>query len=75
MLVQADVLLNPRSRCAGIPQKLLNYMAAGRPTGSFAGSSKIITDRVHGLVVENDDVQAFADAMLELAEITTSPDH
>jgi glycosyltransferase involved in cell wall biosynthesis len=68
MLVQADVLLNPRSRCAGIPQKLLNYMAAGRPTVSFAGSSKIITDRVHGLVVENDDVQAFADAMLELAE-------
>ena len=68
MLVQADVLLNPRSRCAGIPQKLLNYMAAGRPTVSYAGSSKIITDRVHGLVVENDDVQAFADAMLELAE-------
>lgn len=66
LLVQADVLLNPRSRCAGIPQKLLNYIAAGRPTVSFAGSSKIITDRVDGLVVENDDVQAFADAMLEL---------
>lgn len=68
LLVQADVLLNPRSRCAGIPQKLLNYIAAGRPTVSFAGSSKIITDRVDGLVVENDDVQAFADAMLELVE-------
>ncbi len=67
-LVQADVLLNPRSRCAGIPQKLLNYMAAGRPTVSFAGSSKIITDRVTGLVVKNDDVRAFADAMLELVE-------
>jgi len=68
LLVQADVLLNPRSRCAGIPQKLLNYIAAGRPTVSFAGSSKIITDRVDGLVVENDDVHAFADAMLELVE-------
>jgi glycosyltransferase involved in cell wall biosynthesis len=68
MLVQADVLLNPRSRCAGIPQKLLNYMAAGRPTVSFTGSSKIITDRIHGLVVENDDVQAFAEAMLVLVE-------
>lgn len=67
-LARADVLLNPRSRCAGIPQKLLNYMAAGRPIVSFAGSSKIITDRVDGLVVENDDVQAFAGAMLELAE-------
>jgi glycosyltransferase involved in cell wall biosynthesis len=68
MLVQADVLLNPRSRCAGIPQKLLNYMAAGRPIVSFAGSSKIITDRVEGLVVENNNVQAFAGAMLELLE-------
>jgi glycosyltransferase involved in cell wall biosynthesis len=68
VLVQADVLLNPRSRCAGIPQKLLNYIAAGRPTVSFAGSSKIITNRVDGLVVENDDFRAFADAMLELVE-------
>lgn len=67
-LVQADVLLNPRIRCAGIPQKLLNYMAAGRPVVSFAGSAKIITDRVDGLVVKNGDTQAFADAMLELVE-------
>lgn len=66
MLVRADVLLNPRTRCAGIPQKLLNYMAAGRPVVSFAGSAKIVSDRVDGLVVENEDVQAFADAMLEL---------
>ena len=68
MLVQADVLLNPRIRCPGIPQKLLNYMAAGRPVVSFAGSAKIITDRVDGLVVKNGDTQAFADAMLELVE-------
>jgi len=67
-LVQADVLLNPRTRCAGIPQKLLNYMAAGRPVVSFAGSAKIITDRVDGLVVKNGDTRAFADAILELVE-------
>lgn len=66
MLVQADVLLNPRTRCAGIPQKLLNYMAAGRPVVSFAGSAKILDDRVNGLVVTNDDIKAFASAMLEL---------
>jgi glycosyltransferase involved in cell wall biosynthesis len=65
-LVQADVLLNPRTRCTGIPQKLLNYMAAGRPVVSFAGSAKIVSDRVDGLVVENGDVRAFANAMLEL---------
>ena len=67
MLVQADVLINPRTRCAGIPQKLLNYMAAGRPVVSFAGSAKIVTNRVDGLIVENGNVLAFADAMLELA--------
>ena len=65
-LVQADVLLNPRTRCAGIPQKLLNYMAAGRPVVSFSGSAKIITDRVDGLVVKDGDTRTFADAMLEL---------
>jgi glycosyltransferase involved in cell wall biosynthesis len=66
MLVQADVLLNPRTRCAGIPQKLLNYMAAGRPVVSFSGSAKIVIDRVDGLVVENGNVHAFSEAMLEL---------
>ncbi len=66
MLVQADVLLNPRTRCAGIPQKLLNYMAAGRPVVSFAGSAKIVIDRVDGLIVENGNIHAFSEAMLEL---------
>ena len=66
MLVQADVLLNPRTRCAGIPQKLLNYMAAGRPVVSFAGSAKIVIDQVDGLVVENGNIHAFSEAMLEL---------
>jgi glycosyltransferase involved in cell wall biosynthesis len=66
MLVQADVLINPRTRCAGIPQKLLNYMGAGRPVVSFAGSAKIVTNRVDGLIVENGDIQGLADAMFEL---------
>src|SRR4029077_9647123 len=41
-LQSADILLNPRPACDGIPQKLLNYMAAGRPIVSFAGSAKVI---------------------------------
>jgi glycosyltransferase involved in cell wall biosynthesis len=65
-LARADVLLNPRTRCPGFPQKLLNYMAAGRPIVSFASSAKIVIHRVNGLVVENEDIKAFADAMLEL---------
>lgn len=66
MLAQADVLLNPRTRCAGIPQKLLNYMASGRPIVTFADSAKIVSHRVEALVVDNGDIQGFADAMLEL---------
>ena len=66
-LVQADVLLNPRMTCAGIPQKLLNYMACGRPVVSFQGSAKILKHRVNALVVENDNIQGFSNAMTELA--------
>jgi glycosyltransferase involved in cell wall biosynthesis len=66
MLVQADVLINPRTKCAGIPQKLLNYMGSGRPVVSFAGSAKIIKNRIDGLIVENGDIQGLADAMFEL---------
>jgi glycosyltransferase involved in cell wall biosynthesis len=65
-LRSADVLLNPRQSCAGLPQKLLNYMAAGRPTVSFAGAAKIIEHECTGLVVPDGDVQAFADAMMHL---------
>ena len=62
----ADILLNPRTACAGIPQKLLNYMAAGRPIVSFAGSGKIIEHERTGLLAADGDVQSFADATLRL---------
>ena len=65
-LQSADVLLNPRPECDGIPQKLLNYMAAGRPIVSFAGSARIIEHETTGLLVENGDVNAFAAATLRL---------
>ena len=39
LLAGSDVALNPRVDCDGIPVKLLNYMAAGRPVVSFAGSA------------------------------------
>lgn len=67
-LVRADVLVNPRTLCSGIPQKLLNYMASGRPVVSFAGSAKLVDDRVTARVVPDDDVEAFAAAMRELLD-------
>jgi glycosyltransferase involved in cell wall biosynthesis len=65
-LAGADVALNPRIDCDGIPQKLVNYMAAGKPIVSFAGSAKYLTHGERGLVVENGDVIAFAEATRQL---------
>ncbi|MBL0712654.1 MAG: glycosyltransferase family 4 protein [Desulfosarcina sp.] len=67
-LKAADVVLNPRVECDGIPQKLLNYMAAGRPVVSFEGSAKIIEHYKTGYIVENENYEAFAKAVLYLLD-------
>jgi glycosyltransferase involved in cell wall biosynthesis len=69
-LAGAAVALNPRTSCDGIPQKLLNYMAAGRPIVSFAGSAKHLRHGELGLVVANDDVTGFAEAIDHLLDDT-----
>ena len=69
-LEAADVLLNPRTLCDGIPQKLLNYMAAGKPIVSFAGSAKLITHEETGLVAQDDSPSAFAAAAMRLLDDT-----
>ncbi len=68
VLRSADVTVNPRVNCAGIPQKLLNYMAAGRPIVSFSGSGKYMTENEIGLVVDDGDTQGFADAVVTLLD-------
>jgi glycosyltransferase involved in cell wall biosynthesis len=65
-LAAADVAVNPRTECAGIPQKLANYMAAGCPIVSCAGSAKHIVHEHTGLVVPDNDVDALADGILRL---------
>jgi len=65
-LCRAGVLVNPRSVCSGIPQKLLNYMASGRPVVSFAGSAAIMEHERTGLIVRDEEVAAFAAAILRL---------
>lgn len=67
-LVEAAVLLNPRPHCDGTPQKLLNYMAAGRPIVSFRGSGAMLEAERTALLVEDGDVKAFADAVLRLLD-------
>jgi glycosyltransferase involved in cell wall biosynthesis len=68
ILACADIAANPRVVCPGIPQKLLNYMAAALPTVSFEGSATILRHEETGLIVENGDVEAFAGAIVRLAD-------
>jgi glycosyltransferase involved in cell wall biosynthesis len=69
-LAEAAMAVMPRTVCDGIPQKLLNYMAAGKAIVASAGSAKVIKDGVNGLVVPNGDVDAFAAALLRLSDET-----
>jgi glycosyltransferase involved in cell wall biosynthesis len=62
-LMEAAVALNPRTSCDGIPQKLVNYMAAGAPIVSFRSSAKHLTHGELGWIVEDGDVAGFADGI------------
>jgi len=66
LLAAATVAVNPRVRCDGIPQKLLNYMAAGMPIVSFEGSAGPLRHEVTGLCVPDGETAAMADAMERL---------
>ncbi len=66
-LAAASIAVLPRTSCPGIPQKLLNYMAAGKAIVSSAGSAKVIEHERNGLIVPNGDAAAFADALIRLA--------
>jgi glycosyltransferase involved in cell wall biosynthesis len=66
LLAAAAIAVNPRVQCDGIPQKLLNYMAAGMPIATFEGSAGPVRHEVTGLRVPNGDTAAMADAMERL---------
>jgi len=65
-LSQTDILLNPRSDGAGVPIKLFNYMASGRPLVTFSGSSHVVQHGKTGWVVPGDSPQSFADGVNHL---------
>lgn len=67
-LSAADICVIPRAECPGIPQKLTNYMAAGKAIVSFAGSAELLSDGEDGLVVANGDTTAMAEAILRLLD-------
>ena len=67
-LNRAAVAVSPRTICDGLPVKVLNYMAAARPTVAFAGSAKTLENGRTGLVVEDEDTTAMAEAILRLLQ-------
>jgi glycosyltransferase involved in cell wall biosynthesis len=66
LMAAAAVAVNPRVRCDGIPQKLLNYMAAGMPIATFDGSAGPVQHEVSGLRVPDGDTSAMAEAIERL---------
>jgi glycosyltransferase involved in cell wall biosynthesis len=67
-LAGAEIALNPRTECDGIPLKLLNYMAVGKPVVSYEGSASCLEHGRTGWIVKNGDISAFAGAVLRLLD-------
>jgi len=74
LLAGATVAVNPRTDCDGIPVKLLNYMAAGKPVLSFAGSAPGVRHRETGWLVPDGDIDGFAEGALTLLANTELAD-
>jgi glycosyltransferase involved in cell wall biosynthesis len=66
LLAGATIAVNPRIDCDGMPVKLLNYMAAGKPVLSFEGSAPGVRHRQTGWLVADGDVDGFAEGALTL---------
>src|SRR5882724_65384 len=67
-LAAADVAVVPRPESAGIPTKLLNYMAAGNAIVSFKQSATILRHRETALLVEPATAENFAQGILSLLD-------
>jgi glycosyltransferase involved in cell wall biosynthesis len=67
-LSAADVAVVPRPACPGFPVKLLNYLAARKPTVVSAGSSKGLTDGENSRLAPDHDWRALGKGILELLE-------
>jgi glycosyltransferase involved in cell wall biosynthesis len=68
LLLTAEVALNPRMDCDGIPVKLLNYMAAARPAVSFDSAAPGVTHGTNGWLVPSGKVEAFAAGVVALLQ-------
>ena len=65
ILASCDIAVLP-SRAEGLPNAVLEYMAAGLPTvaSRVGGNAELVQDGVTGLLVPAEDANALADALL-----------
>ena len=68
LLAEADIAVNPRIECEGVPIKLLNYMAASKPVVSFESSAPLVRHGETGWLARDGDVNAFAEGVLRLLD-------
>lgn len=67
-MAECAVLVLPRGEGSGVPIKLLNYLALGRPVVVAGCGAKLLEDERDALVVPDGDAQAMAGAMGRLLE-------
>jgi glycosyltransferase involved in cell wall biosynthesis len=67
-LASAAVAVNPRRICDGVPQKLLNYMAAACPVVSFRGSARHVTHNESAWIAEEPTAACLALGIDELLD-------
>lgn len=67
VLASCDIAVLP-SRAEGLPNAVLEYMAAGLPVvvSRVGGNSELVQDGVTGLLAPSEDPSAIADALLRL---------
>jgi glycosyltransferase involved in cell wall biosynthesis len=67
LLASCDIAVLP-SRAEGLPNAVLEYMAAGLPTiaSRVGGNSELVEDGVTGLLVRSEDDEALSAALLRL---------
>jgi 1,2-diacylglycerol 3-alpha-glucosyltransferase len=65
-IAAADTTAVPRPDCPGVPVKLLNFMAVGKPVVVTLGSSQGLRDGEEALVTADHDPQAMGEALLRI---------
>ncbi len=68
VLAEDAVLAVPRVSWSGYPVKLMNAMAAGKAMVACQSAAYPLTHEETGLIVPDNDAQAFADALLRLMD-------